>query len=51
MVGQVVRDHAEVRLQVRILEEVPPLPPIRAGGVLHDQRDPAAGLLEVDLAC
>ena len=49
MVGQVVGDHSEVLLESGILEQVPPLPPVRPGGVLQEQSHVAGSrLLEVD---
>ena len=48
VVGEVVGDQAELRLQVGILENVAPLASVCAGRVLHQQPDVArAGLLEV----
>ena len=48
VVGQVVRDHAEVALQLGVFEQMTPLPAIRARGMLQQQRNSAPRFLEVD---
>ena len=45
MEGKVVGDDAVLAGDALVLEQVAPLAPIRSGGVLAQQPDPAAGLL------
>ena len=47
VVRQVVRNHPEVPLQLAVFEEVPPLPAVRPGGMLQDQRNALPRLLVV----
>src|SRR5262249_49267684 len=45
---QVVSDHPEAIAQRLVLEDMPPLPGIGAGGVLQQERNAVAALFEVD---
>src|SRR6266571_947624 len=48
VIRQVIRDHAVVSRDMRVVEQVAPLAAVGAGGVLEQQRDTFAGLFEVD---
>jgi len=48
MKRKVIRDHTKVVLELAIFEKVAPLPPIRSGGVLENDRYSGARFLEVN---
>src|SRR5439155_11266549 len=47
VIREVVSDQTEAPGNLPVLEEMPPLAPVGARGVLKDHRDPGARLLEV----
>ena len=47
VVRKIPGDHAEALREPRVLEQMPPLPAVRASGVLAEERHTRTGLLEV----